>query len=304
VTLQPQALFGKKLLLITGKGGIGKTLVTAALGRLAAQNGLRTLLVESSSEDQLAPLFGSPPVGHNETFVAPGLSCINLKPAENFREYVTKYLGQQKLFEKIFSHRVVQSFIKTIPGFNEIIMLGRLFYSSELAPGPRYDLIVFDGFASGHFLSLMTTPDALLNSGVGGPLSYETGRVKAFLGDAAKVGVVYIGVPEELVVSECLDFLPQLRAKAPAKLVGLIMNRAASLLADGAPTGAGPATRQYLTARLSAEAKARTILRDGLRERGFADLPRWELPEVGAVPEPLTDAFAAAFLSTLGGGAP
>ena len=232
-------LLTKKLVFVTGKGGIGKTLVAAALGQAAAARFVTegrgdALITETALTDQIAPLFGHAPVGHRETEVAARLSTINLDPPLNFRDYVVKYLRQPGLYDRVFSNRLVQSFIDTVPGFAELMMLGRTFYTSELAPEPRPQFIAFDAFASGHFLSLMTTPDAVLAAGFGGPLARETERVKQFLSDSDKTGIVYVATPEELVVSEALDFLPKLFARSPARVVGIIVNRVPTMAAQGA----------------------------------------------------------------------
>src|SRR5690606_16574585 len=87
------------------------------------------------------------------------------------------------------------------------------------------ELVIFDGHATGHFLSLMTTPDAVLDTRLGGPLVRETERVRDFLADPVKCGLVYVCVPEDLVVSETLDFLPRLAQKSPARLSAIIANR-------------------------------------------------------------------------------
>jgi anion-transporting ArsA/GET3 family ATPase len=296
--LDTAPLFTKRLLLVTGKGGIGKSLVAAALGQAAAAAGKRVLLLESAADDHLAPMFGRPALGHVETIVQPNLSVINLDPPETFREYVVKYLGQPKLFDKVFSNRVVQSFIHTIPGFAEVMMLGRLLYTAELAPAPRHDLVVFDSWASGHFLSLMTTPDAVIHSTLGGPLVKETQRVRAFLADPAKCGIVYVGVPEDLVVSECLDFLPQLRDKSPAQVLSVVMNRmppAPSTAEAAAPAAVRPAVAYAAHRRAHAEG-ALAELERGLEAAGMR-LPLWLLPDLGFVDEPLAPDFGPRLLA-------
>lgn len=294
------ALFRKKLLFVTGKGGIGKTMVAAALGQAAAAAGKRVLLMESSSLDQLAPLFGHGPVGHHETIVGPNLACINLSPPETFEEYVVKYLGQKKLFDRVFTNKVVRSFINTVPGFAEIMMLGRLFYTCELAPGPRHDLVIFDGYASGHFLSLMTTPDAVLQSNLGGPLTTETARVRTFLATPEKVGIVYVGVPEDLVVSECLDFLPKLRQKSPAAIAGVLMNKMprAEHLADSPDNAA----KHYAWQKLQRAERAMATLDTGLvalEGQLGVEWPLATLPDLGFIDEPLAPEFGPALLREL-----
>ena len=295
-------LLRKKLLLITGKGGIGKTVVAATLGQLST---LRrpTLIVESAATAQIAPLFGAPSTLKHEEYsvpapFAPGLSLVNLDPPENFREYVVKYLGQKLLYDKVFSHRVVKSFINTIPGFAELMMLGRLFYTCELAASPRHATVVFDGYASGHFLSLMTTPDAVLASNLGGPVAKESARIRDFLADEKKCGIVYVATPEELVVSEALDFLPKLAEKAPARLAALVINKMPAALPSEVKLDLAAPAAQYLARQRRHADEAMASLARGLerleREQGLR-VPLAVLPDLGALEEPFAPGFALSF---------
>lgn len=296
-------LLSKKLVFVTGKGGIGKTLVSAALGQAAADQlsiypDAHVLMTESALTDQLAPLFGRSPVGHQETQVGSGLFCINLDPPLNFRDYVVKYLRQPGLYDRVFSHRLVQSFIDTVPGFADLMMLGRTFYTAELAPEPRPRLIVFDAYASGHFLSLMTTPDAVLSAGFGGPLARETERVKSFLADPDKTAVVYVATPEELVISEALEFIPKLIEKSPAPLAGVIVNRVPPNSARSTNLTDGEGAIAFLEARQSRASAAIRMLRSGLDALANSGIKidAWMLPDLGAIQEPLPEGFGRAWL--------
>lgn len=281
-------MFARKLLLITGKGGIGKSLISAAIGQAAAERGARVLIVENAAVDQIAPIFGRPTIGHQTTEVYPGLECINLNAEENFRDYVVKHLGQKRLFESVLSHRVVQSFISVIPGLGELMFLGRLFYECELAPDPKYDLVIFDAPASGHFMSLMTTPDAVLDSNLGGPLRRETERVKAFLADRSKAGILYIATPEELVVSEALDFLPRLAKAAPAELMAVLVNRMPTWNPAALDHGLGGAVQDFLLHQQNAATHALKTLKDGLTDSAdLRSLPVLIIPEDTDLVEPL-----------------
>jgi len=223
--LKISKLINRKLLFVTGKGGVGKTSVSVAIGQIAASLGKKTLLVESSSQEQIAPLLGKNTIGHNETTISQNLSILNLSTTENFKEYITKYLGQKLLYDKVFSHKVMQSFINTIPGLAEVMLLGRLYYSLEIASGSKPDLLIFDSSASGHFLSLMTTPDSVLGTGIGGPMIKEIQNVRNFIAEEKNCGTIYVTIPEELVITECIDFIPKLIRKSPSKLLGLLVNR-------------------------------------------------------------------------------
>jgi len=279
-------LFSKKLVMVTGKGGIGKTVVSAALGQCAAAQGLKTLIIESSSRDQVSPLFGIPEVGHLKTLVQPNLSCINLTQKETLKEYVTKYLKQEMLYEKIFTNKMVESFFNVIPGFTEVMLLGRLFYTCELAEGERPDLVIFDASASGHFLSLMTTPNAVQHTNLGGPLVKETLRVRNFLADSTKCGTVFVGVPEELVVSEMLEFIPKLIQESPCEVSGVILNRSLNHIKSTDHLSAPVA--QFFDNKIKKADLAEKTLRQGVKNMG-ADLAIWDLPEQGFIEEPIDD---------------
>jgi|GEM_PF-762120 len=287
----------RKLLFVTGKGGIGKTLVSVALAQAAAATGRKVLLVESSSRDQIAPLFGLDPVGHHETEAANGIRCINLNAAGNFREYITKYLGQVKLFETVLSHRVVQSFFSTIPGLAEAMMLGRLYYTCDVRNADdRPDLVICDSPASGHFLSLMTTPDAIVGSGLAGPILRDTGKVRDFLRRKQDVGIIYVCTPEPLVVSEAVEFLPEIQEKSPAVLCGVIVNRIPPLASSGSGFGAGDSVLvDYLRERSAKAQAALDQLRVSIKK--FPGIMFMGLRDLGFVDDPLPADFYRTFLT-------
>ncbi len=299
-------LGSRKLLFVTGKGGIGKTLVSVALAQAAAASGRKVLLVESSSRDQIAPLFGLDPVGHNETTAAKGIRCINLTATGNFREYITKYLGQTKLFETVLSHRVVQSFFNTIPGLAEAMMLGRLYYTCDVRDEEdRPDLVICDSPASGHFLSLMTTPDAIVGSGLAGPILRDTEKVRDFLRRKQDVGIIYVCTPEPLVISEAIEFLPEIQEKSPAALCGVIVNRIPPVVSSKGDFG-GVDSMDSMDSRDS-------LLLDYLRERSgkansaldqlrvsmkkFPGIMFMGLRDLGFVDDPLPAGFYRTFLT-------
>lgn len=287
-------LLNKRLLMVTGKGGIGKTLSSFALAQMASAMGKRVCIVESSAHDQLAPLFGSEPIGHNLRELRPGIYVINLNPQDNFRDFVIKHLGFARLFEKVFTRPIVRSFIQMMPGIAELTLLGRLYYFSELDVEDRFDLVILDGFASGHFYSLMKTPDAVLHSGMVGPVIEETQRVRAFVADPAKTAVVLVAVAEDLVVSEALDFVDKLQADTPAPLAAVMLNRCFPALPKNLDRAVYPGALQagldYWQNRAGAEQAAIDRLKAGLEQvaaKFGKALPLYRLPEQGAFTEPL-----------------
>jgi anion-transporting ArsA/GET3 family ATPase len=287
-------LLNKRIVMVTGKGGIGKTLSSFALAQMASAMGKRVCLVESSAHDQLAPLFGSEPIGHNLRELRPGISVINLNPQDNFRDFVIKHLGFATLFQKVFTRPIVRSFIQMMPGIAELTLLGRLYYFAELDVEDRFDLVILDGYASGHFHSLMKTPDAVLHSGMMGPVIEETQRVRAYIADPQKTAVVLVTVAEDLVVSEALDFVNKLQAETPAPLAAVMLNRSfpslpPNLNPEGYPAELQPGV-DYWRERASGEQAAVDRLCEGLAEfesKFGKTMPLYRLPEVGAFTEPV-----------------
>ncbi|MES2745253.1 MAG: ArsA-related P-loop ATPase, partial [Bdellovibrionota bacterium] len=281
-------LLSKKLVMVTGKGGIGKSLVSSALALEARKMGKKVCLVESTAHDQIAPLFGSPPIGHTLRELSPGIFVINLNAQDNFKDFVIKHLGFAKLFEKVFTKPIVRSFIQMLPGIAELTLLGRLFYFVELDKENNFDIVIFDGFASGHFDSLMRTPDAVMQSGMTGPVIDETTRVRRFLNDKSKVGVVLVTVPEELIVSEALDFSQKLAKNSPAEITAVIANRCWPQLSDDMPNipDSLKFSVDYWSAQEKAQKKNLERLQSGLKTIN-PTTPIYVLEERGSFPEPL-----------------
>lgn len=278
-----------KLVFVTGKGGIGKSLISASLALKYHQSGKRVLLVQQAATDHLGPLIGCSGVGHEESYPKSGLAIANYTAAGNFKDFVVKHLKHGALFESLISNKVVHGFFTAIPGFGELMLLGRLFYAVNLAP-ERPDIVIVDSYASGHFMSLMTTPDAILQSGLAGPIATETAKVKGFLSDKKQCGSIVVGVPEELVVSEMLDLIPQLQAKAPVAVKGVVFNRDL-LLALGdvtSETHSSDVLNRFLLERLERQKIANELWQKLTRSTPLESLQVARVPELGFVDDPLS----------------
>jgi len=281
------SLLQRNLLFVSGKGGTGKTSLAAALAYEAAGAGKKVLLVESAQQEQLAPLFGIASVGHKETRLAPNLWGINLAPTECLREYVVERIKMPRLYEKVFQNGLVKTFLEAIPGLAETMILGRLQYTCLKAP---YDLVIYDAPASGHFLGLMTTLDAILASGLVGPLLDQVREVKRFLADPDRCGILFVALAEDLVVSETLDFLPRLRQESPTPVMAVAINRALpweSSLAALARVK-DTALRAFLEEKLRRNVACQEQLQEALAAQQFPANRVLRFPDCGSLPEPLT----------------
>lgn len=292
-----------KFLSVTGKGGVGKTTIAAAIACAAAAQGKKVLLAEWSSQTQIGPLFGVSSVVHEEVQVARNVSLINLNPRNCFKEYVVDHLGLKSLYDKVFDHRLVKSFLEAMPGLAETMLLGRFYYSVVLAP--RFDLIIFDAPASGHYLQLLTTPQAILGAGVVGPLVREVENIQNFL-RAETSSSIYVCIPEPLVISETIDFVPKIQGKSPLKMSAVLLNRAAVAATDSLSPGQGEAAAShhkvlasYFEHKVQRESVATGLLHDA-QKKELAGIDVLTAPELGAIEEPLSEMQAGQLLRGTG----
>ena len=239
----------RKLVFVTGKGGVGKTSCSVALAQSFKDSGKRVLLVESSKLPQLP-----------EYCRDLGIDTINLDISDCFKDYIVDNLGQARLYEAVFSRDVVKTFLETIPGLGEVMLLGRIFWALNPRSSYQYDMIVFDAPSSGHFLSLLTTPKAMIETGIGGPLMGEVQKVYDFLKSGA-ASMVYLVTPEELVVSEAIDFLPQIQSKVEVPMELILLNRFPPALDS---SQLKPVLRAWVDQELSRSQSAAKMLFEGI----------------------------------------
>ena len=219
-------LLKHKLIFISGKGGVGKTSICASLALKASKMGKKVLLAENSFIEQIPPLFSiESPVGHYEKKISENLYYINLDPKECLKEYVVDYLEMPRLYHNIFRHNLIDSFLNVIPGLNDMMILGRLCHSAkQIHKKHKFDLVIFDAPATGHFYYLLKTPGAVFSSGLKGPLVNEIHKIDTFLRSDACASYL-VTLPESLVTSETIEFLPKIIETSPVKLKGIFLNR-------------------------------------------------------------------------------
>jgi len=196
-----------RILYVTGKGGVGKTTVTAAIARQAAERGLRTIVAEPGGAARLPSLFGVEGQGYTPTPLAPNLFSISITPEEAMEEYVVQQVRFRRLYRMVFRNRVMGPFVDGVPGLHDGVTLGKVFDLERSAASGRrtWDLILVDAPATGHGLSLLSSARAMMSLTRVGPL-YEGNRmVDERISDPDVTGIVLVALPEELPVSETLE---------------------------------------------------------------------------------------------------
>jgi anion-transporting ArsA/GET3 family ATPase len=197
----------RRLILVVGKGGVGRSTVAAALaGQLAAQ-GKKTLLFETNANDRFGSYFDKSPVGESVTQLAPNLYAVNTTPAAALAEYGLMILKFKSVYEMVFENRVTRAFLRAIPGLDDYALLGKAwFHTKEEKRGkPVWDTVVFDMPASGHSVSMLKIPWVIVDTVPEGPLTRDARTIKELLCDPRRTGAVLVTLAEEMPVNEAIE---------------------------------------------------------------------------------------------------
>jgi anion-transporting ArsA/GET3 family ATPase len=203
-------LLSRRLIVLSGKGGVGKSVVGAALALAARARGRRVLLVEIAAPVEAASLLGGAPSKGRATEVLPGLSTVNLDPATVMDEYVRRVVPVDLLARRILSSPIYRRFLAAAPGLRELMVLGKIMVLEEararLSRRPAWDLIVVDAPATGHGLAFLKVPLAASQAIPVGPVGHSARRVLKLVRDAKRTALLVVAVPEEMAVVEALEF--------------------------------------------------------------------------------------------------
>ena len=206
------ALLDRRLVVVTGKGGVGKSSVAAALAVVAARRGKRVLVAEVNAQERVAPLLGAPPAGSTVRLAAPGISTVNVDPRHALQEYAMMVVKVRAIYQAVFENRVVRFFLRAVPSLAETLMLGKILHEarSEENGRPRWDLVVVDAPATGHAVQLLGVPQALLGTVPGGPLRRDAEWMQALISSPERTAVALVSLPEEMPVTETAELDAQL----------------------------------------------------------------------------------------------
>lgn len=196
-------------MVVTGKGGVGKTTVAATLGLLAARRGKRTVVCEVAEQERLAALFGIAGVGHEERELAPGLHAVSVQPGRAKEEWLRHQLKSATLAGALGGSRVFQYLTAAAPGLSELVTIGKVWDLAQLQrrTGDKvFDLAIVDAPSTGHGLAMLRAPSTYASVARVGPISRQAGIIDSFLHDPGSTAVLVVALAEEMPVSETIEF--------------------------------------------------------------------------------------------------
>ena len=220
-------LLDRRLLFFTGKGGVGKSTVTAATALLAAEQGKRVLLVEVDAKNNLTAMFEHAPVGFEPRLVYPGIHAMQMDTEASLREYL-KVQARVPVFGRIGPMARAFDFVATAaPGVKEILTVGKICWElrESLEHRADWDLIVVDAAATGHVISQLDAPGAIQELVQVGPIRNQTGWMVELLSDPALTALNVVTSPEEMPVNETIELVARAREELTVPLGVVIVNR-------------------------------------------------------------------------------
>src|SRR5918996_4085335 len=203
------ALLDKRLVVVTGKGGVGKTTVAAALGLIAARSGKPTVICEVAEQERLAALFGVGQSGHEERELAPGLHSISVDPERAKEEWLRYQLKSGTLAGVLGGSSLFRYLSAAAPGLSELVTIGKVWDLAQLerrTGGAVFDLAIVDAPPTGHGLAMLRAPATYASVARVGPISRQARIIDSFLRDRDSTGVLVVALPEEMPVNETIDF--------------------------------------------------------------------------------------------------
>lgn len=279
----------RRFVLVTGKGGVGKSTVTAVLGELSARAGDRTLVCEVNAPERMADLYGAPPSEGRIRQVGEHLFVVNIRPEMALEEYAIMRLRFRALYKMVFENPLVQSLVELVPGINDIVMLGKAFnHHREVdEDGDRaWDRIIVDAPATGHGVTFFRLPKVIRDAVPVGNMHAESAAMWDLLSDPAETAIHLVCLPEELPVQETRELHRRLTGELALPLGYLFLNQVPPpllgpqltedfALLEGRPRDPGLGLLWDTTRiRLAQEARAAHYA----RELAPLDLPQVHLP--------------------------
>jgi anion-transporting ArsA/GET3 family ATPase len=291
-------LLDKQLVIVTGKGGVGKSTVALALGMAAAEQGKRTIVCEVSAQEGLSRTFHRAEIGFNEVQMADNLWAFSIDPDEAMREYVLLQLKVRAMRDLLFRSKIFNYLAAATPGLRELVTIGKIWELAlperKVKSARKYDLVVVDAPATGHGVGFLQTPRTFANVARVGPIAAQAEALDAFITNEKRTGVAIVALPEEMPVNETAMLEHDLTEKVGASVDRIFLNglypdrfddgdvERIESAAEGAEGAVRAALLEALSERRRARCQAEQVSRlEDLTEAPVTKLPFLFEPELG-----------------------
>jgi anion-transporting ArsA/GET3 family ATPase len=278
--VDPARFFAQsRVVIVAGKGGVGKTTVSAALAVAAARSGRSTLIVELEGKSGLPSLFGQPELGYDEAVLRPGggpdgaadVAARALTPDDALLDYLADH-GLNRVSRRLVSSGALDIVATATPGIRDILVLGKV---KQLEVSRAHDLIVVDAPAAGHAIAFLRSATGLLDAVSVGPIHTQAADVQAMLTDPARCEVLLVTLPEETPVNEVVQTAYSLEEEVGVSLAPVVVNGIYPALAG---VGADP-REAAANAGVSLDTGPLAGTADALADAGRFRLARSELQQ-------------------------
>jgi anion-transporting ArsA/GET3 family ATPase len=222
-------LLRRRVIFVAGKGGTGRSTITASLALLAAKAGKRVLAIDVDAKGDLAAALGSPPSGFAPRVVQHNLSVLELRTDESFQEYLSIYFKVPRLTRLTPLARVFDFIATGVPGPRDMLVVGKIAYEErrkEAGSRPVWDLILVDSAPGGQVESHLASARAMLTLVKGGVIRAQVEWIDALIRDPKRTTVVLCALPEEMPVTEAIELHERLRAGSGVAVDMCVLNRA------------------------------------------------------------------------------
>jgi anion-transporting ArsA/GET3 family ATPase len=276
------SLLDRRLVLVTGKGGVGKTTVAAALGLAAARQGRRVVLCEVAGRERMRELV-------------PELTTVSVDPEEAKQEWLRYQLKSGTLASVLGGSRLFQYLTAAAPGLSELVTIGKVWDLAQLerrTGGTAFDVAIVDAPATGHALGMLRSPTTFAAVAGVGPVGRHAATIDRSLRDPAHTAVVTAALPEEMPVNETVEFERALRRELDMAVDAIVVNavhplrfrpeeieRLARARVQNA-AGHAPVTQAALSSALSEHRRAKGEHAQLRRLRRAASAPVVTLPRI------------------------
>ncbi len=222
-------LLAHSLLVVTGKGGVGKSTVAAALGLAASRRGLRTIVVEVAAREDIARALSLNAAGvYDDRSGSHGLHHTSIEPQQAMEEYLRQRLPLGALAGRLSRSRIFSSLTAATPGMRELLTIGKVWELAQherRTPGAEpYDLVVLDAPSTGHGLAMLQAPRTFASVARVGPIARQGRSIASFLGDPRRTAILAVSSAEEMAVSETLELSSRLREGLGLELSLVVVN--------------------------------------------------------------------------------